>query len=219
MSPCRWDYRMVEPRGMRPVGRGVVQQGECLSVTPERVAMSEVRALIAEVAMARQRFLDGMRGLTYEQRTFRPAVGEWNAEEVTEHLVRAEQSGVYKIWQAAEGVQRGTPVWQGEPVHRGLSIEEIIARTWQPKEQAPDVAVPQWHGPLAFWVASLAACQVALEPLADVLAGMALAQIIAPHPISGPLDADQRLQFLRWHLDHHRRQVEEIKRSPGYPVW
>ena len=35
--------------------------------------------------------------------------------------------------------------------------------------------------------------------------------IIFPHFLFGPLDAVQRLQFLRWHLDHHLAQIEEIK--------
>jgi hypothetical protein len=25
------------------------------------------------------------------------------------------------------------------------------------------------------------------------------------------------LQFLRWHLDHHRQQIEDIKADPGFP--
>lgn len=37
--------------------------------------------------------------------------------------------------------------------------------------------------------------------------------VIAPHVISGPLDARQRLEFIRFHMDLHRRQIEAVLRA------
>jgi hypothetical protein len=62
------------------------------------------------------------------------------------------------------------------------------------------------------------AYQPVLERLGTVLGGLELAQVIVPHVVSDPLDARQRLQFLRWHLDHHRQQIEDIKACPGFPI-
>ena len=91
--------------------------------------MQQLAGLIAEVAAARQRVVAAVQGFTPEQEAFRPAPGEWSAPQVVEHLVLAEHAGINRIWQAADGVRRGQPPWRGEPVHRGLPIEAVIART------------------------------------------------------------------------------------------
>jgi hypothetical protein len=114
------------------------------------------------------------------------------------------------MWQAADGIRNNAPIWQGEAMHRGRSIEEIIAATWREREDAPPNATPQTNGPLAYWVASLAACQPVLNALGQALDGLDLEAVVAPHFISGPLDARQRMEFLRWHMDHHRSQIAEI---------
>ena len=178
--------------------------------------MNRLAHLVAAVAHARQRYLDATDGLTSEQATFTPEPGRWSILKITEHLVWAEDVGVAGIWKALDGLRRGMPVWTGEPVHRGLAIEEVVARTWREKEQVPDVAAPRWGGALAFWRAALAARQAVLEDLATALDGHDLAAILYPHPISGPLDARQRLEFLRFHLDRHRAQAEAVIQAPGF---
>ena len=179
--------------------------------------MEDVDRLLDEVAQARARFLDTVSGLRPEQARFKPEPTRWSILELTEHIVRAEEAGVSGIWRALDGHRRGEPVWSGDPVHRGLSIEEVIARTWQSKEEVPDVAAPRWGGSLAYWRARLRSQQMVLVDLAAALSGVALGEVIYPHPLSGPLDAGQRLAFLRFHLDRHCDQVEALKREPGYP--
>ena len=56
-----------------------------------------------------------------------------------------------------------------------------------------------------------------LEQLADALRGVDLAEIIYPHPISGPLDAQQRREFLRFHLDRHRDQIIRVRSHAAFP--
>jgi hypothetical protein len=171
---------------------------------------AEIDGLIAEVAAARQRVMAAIAGSTEEQAMWQPAPGEWSVAQVVEHLVLAEHSGIIRMWQAVVGLQRGEPVWQGEPVHRGKSIEQNIAETWRAREAAPPNATPQTNGPLAYWVASLAACAPVVGALGEALAPFDLEAVIAPHFLSGPLDARQRFEFLRWHMDHHREQIAAI---------
>ena len=187
-------------------------------MTIGEVAVASVPELIADVAAARGRVLAAVAGLTADQEAFHPAPGEWSVPQVVEHLVLAEQAGIQRVWQAAEGVRRRRPVWSGDPVHRGLPIEEVIARTWREKEQAPPNATPQTDGPLAYWATCLETCQPVLERLGTALDGLDLTEVIFPHFLSGPLDARQRLEFLRWHLDHHRRQIKEIRAAPCFPA-
>ncbi len=176
---------------------------------------AEIAELIGEVAAARQRVLAAVASSTEEQATWLPAPGQWSVAQVVEHLVLAEHAGVFSIWQALVGLQRGQPVWHGDPVHRGKTIEQNIAETWREREEAPPEATPRKNGPLAYWVASLAAREPVVVALGQVLAPVDLEAVIAPHFLSGPLDARQRLQFLRWHMDHHRQQIAAIMACQG----
>jgi hypothetical protein len=197
-------------------------------VDPRRVRDDEVLTLITQVKVARSRLLATVTGLGVQQEQFKPGASDWSIANVVEHLVLAEQAGLHRIWQAADDLRRGKPVWSDTALHKGLSIEEIVERTWRvtgigpisirTAEPAPPVATPRTDGPLAYWAACLEACQPVLERLGGVLSGLELAQVIAPHVVSGPLDARQRLQFLCWHIDHHRQQIEDIKASPGFPL-
>ena len=171
---------------------------------------SEVADLIADVLAARRRVLADVSGLGENDAIWKPAPDAWSVAQVVEHLTLAEHGGIIRMWQAADGVRNGQPIWQGDAVHRGKPIEAIIAATWREREDAPSNATPQTNGPLAYWVAAFAACQPVLDALGQTLDGRDLESIVAPHVISGPLDARQRLQFLRWHMDHHRRQIADI---------
>ena len=115
-------------------------------------------------------------------------------------------------------LKMNTPLWTGEAVHQGLTIEQIIEKTWKPKEQVPEVAKPRWGGPVEFWISMLRNCKPLLESLAQQLEGHDLEKIIYPHIISGPLNVIQRMQFFSFHLDRHRQQIEAIKLHPDYPA-
>ena len=121
-----------------------------------------------------------------------------------------------RIWAAADGVRTGRPLWHGEPILRGRTIEELAA-TWGPNLQTVDEARPRLGGPLEFWVRALrngAGLIAALEP---VLEGLDLEAVIVPHAM-GPMDARQRLGLVRLHLEMHLAQIEGVKADPGYPV-
>ena len=177
----------------------------------------ELDDLVEAVEQARTRFLTTIIHVSPAQAAFRVHPDAWSIAEIAEHLVHAESGGINLIWRAAEGVASGTPVWQGEPPHRGLTIEQVVDRTWRARETSPDSALPRLGGPLAHWAAALRGCSGLLLELKSVLSGLPLEQVIYPHAISGPLDARQRLQFLAFHLDRHQRQVAEVMSHPDFP--
>jgi hypothetical protein len=181
------------------------------------VIVNDLESLADLVEAARYRYLAPVAGLSSEQGAFTVASDSWSIAQVTEHLVHAEFGGINLIWRAAEGVLRGAPVWTGESPNQGLNIDEVVERTWRPRETSPDSALPRMGGPLAYWVAALRSASDLLRDLQSVLRGIALEDVIYPHAISGPLDARQRLQFLTFHLDRHRHQVAEIMSHPSFP--
>ncbi|MBX2870776.1 MAG: DinB family protein [Saprospiraceae bacterium] len=174
--------------------------------------------LIQEVEKARQDFIAAVSGLSSQQYHYKATPDQWAIIDIAEHMVWAEQIGVNGMWKALAGIENGDPIWEGTPEHAGRNIEEVVDLTWQTKEKVPEVAKPRWGGALDFWINALKACRPLLAALSDALADHDPAQIIYPHPISGPLNVVQRIEFLRFHLDRHRAQVERIKADAGFPT-
>jgi hypothetical protein len=179
--------------------------------------MNDLSGQIAEATRARARLLDVVHFFTPDQGVFRPAPNEWSVAENLEHLVLAEQGAVNRVWSAADAARAGRPVWEGEPVHRGRSIEEIVKLTWIPGQEAPEIARPRRGGPLSYWILALRCNQPLLEALPARLQGLDPEEVITPHPISGPWDAGQWLDFVRFHLDLHRAQIEAVTRAGAFP--
>ncbi|MGK2863735.1 MAG: hypothetical protein ACSLE0_17515, partial [Chitinophagaceae bacterium] len=140
-----------------------------------------------------------------------------SVSEITEHMVWAETGGINGMWKAMEGIRNNQPIWSGEAIHKGLSIEQIIEKTWQPKEKVPEVAKPRWGGSVGFWIPALKNCHILLEAFSVSIKGMDTEEIIYPHIMSGPLNVNQRMEFLRFHLERHQGQIENVKAHPDYP--
>ena len=179
--------------------------------------MKTIEQLAAEVNMARQRFIDAVSGISVEQSEFKPGEDSWCISQITEHMAWAEYSGVWGMYKAMEGLKNDAPVFAGEPIFEGLSIETVIEKTWKQKEQVPPIAKPHWGGPLSFWIIALRSNQMLLDQLVKELANYDPVKVIFPHILSGPLNAIQRLEFLRFHLDRHLLQVNNLKQHEAYP--
>ncbi|MCB0488227.1 MAG: DinB family protein [Cyclobacteriaceae bacterium] len=178
----------------------------------------QLSELIKEVSRARNLVVQSAGRFSEQQAQFKSEVDKWSIVENVEHLVWAEMGGICGIWKTVEAIKAGRSHWKGTLIHKGLPIEEIVSRTWQPKEVAPEIAAPRWGGALAFWLVSLNNCQLLLEELEVVLKGIDPESVIHPHPISGPLDVFQRMEFLRFHLDRHRNQIDGISRHSDFPT-
>jgi hypothetical protein len=172
--------------------------------------MSHLNQLLDDVSSARAHYTYEVEKLTEEQAHWKPSADKWSATEITEHLYWAEHGGIWGMWRAFYAHQAGTPIWTGELVHRGLPIETIIERTWQEKEIVPLIAAPRMGGPAAFWLSAFMSLQQPLHDLGQALADEDWETIIHPHALSGPLDIRQRFEFLRFHIDRHRKQVMEL---------
>jgi len=193
------------------------QQIDQFYIIRKPTQMPKIQELLTNVESARQALITEASGLSHSQANFKPTPESWSIVEIVEHIVRAEQSGISGLWKAWDGLNRGEPVWEGYPVHKGLSADEIISKTWQAKEIVPPIAAPQWGGSLNFWLAMLKGQKYMLAELAAELAEFPLETLIYPHPISGPMDAAQRFDFLRVHMLRHQKQIRDIKQDPNFP--
>jgi hypothetical protein len=174
-----------------------------------------IQTRLEAIRHARSRLLAEMEGVTEEEGRWRPKEGGWSLQEVVEHLVLAEKGGIDSVWKAGDAHRAGTPTWTGTSENAGHSIEEVIRRTWRARESAPPSAEPSGTWSLPYWAAQLRSCEPLLDGLARHLQGLPLTEVIHPHFLSGPLDALQRLEFIRFHLEHHLPQVRRLRDAQG----
>jgi DinB superfamily len=178
--------------------------------------MTPADQLIQEVEHARATLIAAVSSLTERQGAFKPADNQWSVVEVLEHLYLAELSGVAKIWVALD-LLRANEGWAEARPNRGKSIEAIVAATWKTNEVAPPIATPHIGGPMQFWLAATRSLRPVLADLGARLGDSNLEDIVYPHFLSGPLDARQRLEFLRFHIQRHARQIARIRAARAFP--
>jgi len=103
---------------------------------------NEISKLLEEIRVTRARILGEVSALPQDQGSKKPNLESWNIQEVLEHLVLAERGSFDLICTAAERFRNGNPAWTGISENDNMPIEEIIQRTWKPKEKAPESASP-----------------------------------------------------------------------------
>ncbi len=172
--------------------------------------MNQVEKLISNLATSRNNYLSAVNALTEQQAQWKSATDVWSVVEITEHLFWAEHGAIVGMWKTLLAIREGNMARRTESTHQNMPVEQIIELTWQPKEIVPAVAAPRMGGPIAFWAASLASLQDLTALFANQLTDSDLRTLAHPHPISGDMDFQQRLEFLRFHIDRHLGQVQGI---------
>ena len=172
--------------------------------------MNIIQKLIQDVSTARDQYLDKIANITEVQAGWKPDPEAWNIIEITEHLFWAEQGGIFGMWKTLNAIREGNMSRTYESIHKDMPIEQVIDMTWRPKEKVPAVAAPRLGGPLSFWKQSLNSLQEVLGAFGQELTEDELRLQAHPHPISGALDFQQRIEFLRFHINRHKEQVSQL---------
>ena len=104
-----------------------------------------------------------------------------------------------------------------ESKNHGLTIEQIVENTWQKRTKFRRLLLQNGAVHLEFWMTNLANCQLLLRELQLYAVDVNLELAIYPHPISGPLNIIQRLEFLRFHMARHRDQIQQLRNHFNFP--
>jgi hypothetical protein len=173
----------------------------------------QARRLLAE---SRQGFLKALEGLTPAQWAFKPSPERWSIRECAEHIVTAEELVQGQVVARVLAGPR-EPLRRAEvKVTDAFLIAALPDRSY--KVQAPEMLLPK--GRLATREAAVAAfeaCRKALgEPLETSLLDWRTR--FGPHPFFGTLDVYQWVLLDSGHTARHTLQIEEVKRSPGFPA-
>ena len=165
---------------------------------------------INNISKARTAYINQVEQLNEVQAAWKPAHDVWNAVEITEHLYWAEQGAIAGMWKTLYGIREGKVERTYEFDHKGMPIQEIIDLTWKEKEMVPPVAAPRIGGPISLWITNLQSLQYVLNAFCSYIKEDELRLLAHPHPISGALDFQQRLEFLAFHLNRHHNQVTHL---------
>jgi DinB superfamily len=168
------------------------------------------QTLIQAVSKDSAAYLQQISQLTDVQAQWKPNPDAWNVIEITEHLFWAEQGAIFGMWKTLNAIRAGQFERTLESNHKDMPIDEIISLTWKPKEIVPAVAAPRLGGPIGFWIAALAGLQQLLESFGQYIQDDELRLQAHPHPISGAMDFQQRLEFLSFHINRHKEQCANL---------
>jgi hypothetical protein len=169
---------------------------------------------------ARTELLDMLSGWSTAQGAFKPSPEKWSTSEILEHLYAAEFVVINRMWKGIDGLRSEQPIWIGEHTHRDCRLEAITAAAdfAHGNHKAHPLADVRFGGPLCAWLIALDSCQPLLDGLGSALQQVHSEQIVYPHYFMGPMDANQWLDFLSYHLQHHRRQIERLCACDDFPA-
>lgn len=163
--------------------------------------------LVAEIESSRDEFLDLVGGLTPQEAAAPIGEGRWSPLEYLEHLVRAEEVTIWRMFKAVEDARTSRGVLKSPTPE--ATIEDIVDRTWEVHEEAPPLAIPKLGASRAYWSIRMSSNAALVSAFADLVEESELDAIAYPHPISGPFTMRQGFEFIRFHLDRHRVHIVE----------
>ena len=171
--------------------------------------MSIVKTLLSSIEFSRDNYIQTIGDLSEEITNHKPNESSWNIVEITEHLYWAEFLGVAVMAKVLNEILEGKRELKYESKNKGLTIERVVELTWNQKEKVPDIAAPRVRGSIRFWISSMIGLKGILSEFTSNLTDDMLRVIAHAHPISGELDFQQRLEFLRFHIDRHHIQAKK----------
>jgi uncharacterized damage-inducible protein DinB len=164
----------------------------------------------------RATLLAHLEAMTPAQRVFQPAPDAWSSVQVALHLTLVDEGMLVGMRRELEaGKAPGRQPWK---THVGFFLL-IGFFAFRMKLRVPVRAI-QPDLAVAFpevrrrWDAA----RTGIVGFFDALPDDRLARPLFRHPVVGWLTPGQTLEFIHRHGRHHRRQVERIAGSPGFPI-
>lgn len=172
-----------------------------------------IQELLHHLDSTRERLRQAVDAVPPELRETPPGPRRWSVAEVVEHLSLVERRVVDLLSQylAAARTGGGLPAeTETGSVLDTLDLDLILDRS-RPIV-ASQAGLPRGLGAAASW-AALERARVELREALLSADGMALGEVVHPHPVVGPLNLYQWVAMVGAHQARHTAQVEEIAAS------
>lgn len=147
-----------------------------------------------------------------EMRDLAPGPGRWSAANILEHLAmvktRIAKLLSHKIEMSrAAGIGKETST---DPVLPTIDVANVFDRTT--RVNAPEAVIPNGMDSVSAWKA-LEEASHAMHDMVVSGEGLALGDILHPHPRFGPMSVYQWVAFIGAHEGRHAAQIREINDS------
>lgn len=176
--------------------------------------LPELGRLIGSLDERTDEVLAELEGMTLGQRRYRADDDSWSPVMVAHHLALFEVIVARRLKARESGTKRRRRVRQ----KLLYPIVNLILRSGLKVKVPSQRVVPDPDLDLAAvsagWLEARQTIRAALEGIGPEEAG----EEAYRHPIAGPVDFREGIALMIDHLDHHRRQLQRIRRSPGFPA-
>ena len=169
---------------------------------------STVDEIYEQNERVRMALLELVEGISDENASMRTEKGDWTVAGIVEHLAMAEE-GMAKVARhlLKKAEEAGA---EADGVGVSDSLTERL-RAWRgSKGEAPDMVQPTNEKPVAESLAMMAENRRHLEALREKFASVNGRSQTFPHPIFGPLTAQDWLALIGAHESRHVEQIEKI---------
>jgi hypothetical protein len=180
----------------------------------DRMTSAERDRAVAYLKETKAAVLDSTRGLSDAQWRHKPSPEEWSIAECVEHLGIVEGFVLRTLKELA-----AAPPAPEDQLALAAGKEDMIVKAVPArgaKIKGPPGSMPKGGEPDAM-LARFVEVREHLIVYASTT-GDPLRTRLFPHIVFGPLDGFQWLILLSAHSERHRRQLEEVKTSAGYPA-
>ena len=168
--------------------------------------------LLRHLDLQHERLRNAVESVPREQREKKPRPDRWSVAEVIEHLSIVE-TRIGRVFDAklAEARNAGAVREEREtsPVVGSIDMARVLDRSR--RITAAEASLPS--GKLdadAAWTA-LESARTALRDSVRAADGLALGEIVQPHPVLGPINLYQWIAFVGGHEARHAAQVMELR--------
>jgi len=169
--------------------------------------------LYGDLETRKSRFVTTLQGLSTEQLEYRPTPEAWTAVQVGHHLAIAEQ-------RSADSIKKHRGMRSGKRSVRfrvGNALLWLVLKTGLRVKNPVPEAAPDPEMDLDRLLDVWDKARTDLKAILAETKERGLEYAAYKHPIAGPWNVEQALEFLVAHLDHHLRQLDRIRQNPSFP--
>ncbi|SFD71583.1 DinB family protein [Spirosoma endophyticum] len=153
-------------------------------------------------------------GLSTEQLTYKPTVDRWSIAECVEHIALVEK-GIYKAILAGMSVPADPAKRADIRISDVDVIKAVRSRLFTLAAPAPFVPTGRFGDASYALQAFEERRQDAIDLVLNTKNDLRTHYFI--HPALGTLDTYQAVLVMASHVERHRKQIDEIKASSGFP--
>ena len=169
--------------------------------------------LLGNLEARKARFVTTLEGFSPAQLDFRADPRAWTPVQVGHHVVLAEQ-------RTADSIKKHRGMRSGKRSLRfqvGNALLWLVLKTGLRVKNPVPEAAPDDDIDLDQLLQAWDKARDDLEAVLSETKERGLEYAAFNHPIGGPFNVQQALEFLVAHLDHHLRQLDRIQQNPSFP--